>query len=193
MARKPDPGARERILDSAERLFREHGARAVGMQQIVDECGCGKSLVYREFDSKDELVACYLERAQEAWDAEMTAALETVADDPAEQLVALVHAAVREVQADCYEACPFRTTFAQYPDAQHPAHVVAVRHIEGLRAWLRDLAAQAGARDPQALADRLLLVIDGVYVNGAMLGTAGAVTSAVDLAEELVQAATAGA
>jgi AcrR family transcriptional regulator len=189
MARKPAPGTRDRILDQAGRLFREHGARAVGMQQIVDECGCGKNLLYREFASKDELVAAYLERCQQEWSAAVDAALRTGAGHPAEQLVAMVRVAAEQVTAVDFRGCPFRIAYAEFPDESHPAHQVAARHVRRLRAQLRELAEQAGVRDPWTLADRVMLIIDGLYVNGAMLGPDGAVSTAVDLAEELVRAA----
>src|SRR6187549_1952821 len=89
MPRKPAPGTRDRILDSATRLFQEHGVRAVGTQQIVDECGCGKKLLYGEFATKDELVVAYLERCQQEWSAVMDEATRTYAEDPARQLVAM--------------------------------------------------------------------------------------------------------
>jgi AcrR family transcriptional regulator len=191
MARPPTPGARDHILDTATRLFQEQGARAVGMQQIVDECGCGKSLLYREFASKDALVVAYLERAQAQWDAIIAEALRPDAGDPAAQMVALVRAVAAQVAAPDYAGCPFRMAHAQFPQPDHPAHAVAVRHVRRLRARLRKLARQAGAADPAALGDRLLLVVDGLYVNGAMLGDRTTGAAAVALAEELVRSATA--
>jgi AcrR family transcriptional regulator len=186
MARKPAPGTRDRILDNAARLFQEHGPRAVGTQQIIDECGCGKKLLYREFASKDELVVAYLERCQREWGAIMDEATDPYAGDPARQLVALVQAVADQVTAPDYPGCPFRTTHSQYPEDAHPAHKVAVRHVKDLRARLRTLARRAGARDPRALADRIMLIIDGLYINGSMLGRRGAATAAVALADELV-------
>jgi hypothetical protein len=75
-------------------------------------------------------------------------------------------------------------------DPAHPAHRAAVEHRVRLRAQLRSLATQAGVRDPGTLADRLLLMmIDGLYANGAILGIEGAAASAVTFAEEVVAAA----
>lgn len=190
MARKPAPGTRDRILDNASRLFREHGARAVGMQQIIDECGCGKNLVYREFAGKDDLVAAYLERCQGEWTATMNEATRPYCDDPAGQLVAMVRAVGRQIAAPDFRGCPFRVSYAEFPDEDHPAHQVAVRHVKNLRTQLRSLAKRAGARDPRALADRIMLIVDGLYINGAMLGPKGAATAATALAEELVNAST---
>jgi AcrR family transcriptional regulator len=190
MARPPAPGTRDRILDSAERLFRLHGAPAVGTQQIIDECGCGKNLLYREFASKDELVAAYLERCQTEWSALMEEATGSCADDPAGQLVALVRAAAQQVADPDFQSCPFRTAHAQFPNPEHPANQVATRHVQGLRSQLRALARRAEVSDPRTLADRLMLIIDGVYTNGSILGRRGAAPVAVTFAEAVVRDAT---
>jgi AcrR family transcriptional regulator len=187
MARKPAPGTRDRILDSAVRLFQEHGAGAVGTQQIIDECGCGKKLLYGEFASKDELVVAYLERCQREWTTVMDEATLSYVDDPARQLVAIVRAVARQVTAPDYRGCPFRTTHAQFRDEDHPANRVAVRHVENLRSRLHTLAKRAGARDARALADRLMLIIDGLYVNASMLGRTSALMAGVGLADQLVR------
>ena len=90
MARRQAPGTRERILAVAARLFSRHGVRAVGMQQLVDETGLGKSLVYREFASKDDLVAAWLRDNDQAWVKLADAATAPYEGDPARQLLALV-------------------------------------------------------------------------------------------------------
>ncbi len=190
MARTPAPGTRDRILDSATRLFQQHGARAVGTQQIIDDCGCGKNLLYREFQSKDDLVVAYLERCQREWAEIMDEATRPCTGDPAGQLVALVRAAAHQVADPAYQGCPFRTTHAQFPDG-HPAREITVRHVEDLRDRLIRLGEQARARDPRDLADRLRLIINGIYVDGSVLGPQGATRAAVTLAEQLVNDATA--
>jgi AcrR family transcriptional regulator len=189
MARTPRPGTRDRILDNATRLFDEHGARAVGMQQIIDECGCGKNMLYREFASKDDLVVAYLDRCHQEWTAIVDDAIRPLAGDPARQLVAIVAVAAGQVAAPDYRGCPFRTAHAQFRDPSHPVHRAAARHLDDLQGRLRALAGQAGARDPDVLTDRLTLVVDGIYVNGAAFGGRGAATAAVDLAGEIVAAA----
>lgn len=191
MARKPAPGTRERILDTAARLFHEHGVRGVGMQQIIDECRCGKNLLYREFASKDELVASFIERCQNEWTAIMEHAAGPYAGDPSAELLALVRAAVVQATAPDFRSCPFRATHAELRDASHPARRLAVEHVKELRSRLRRLTSEAGADDPDMLADRLMLIIDGVYINSAMLGSDGAAPAALALAEELISGSTA--
>ncbi|MGK5559215.1 hypothetical protein ACSNOI_47220, partial [Actinomadura kijaniata] len=71
----------------------------------------------------------------------------------------------------------------------HPARPVVAEHYANRRDQLRDLAARAGAQDPALLADRLMLLLDGLNANGAVLGAAGSAAAAVAFAEDAVRQA----
>src|SRR6266581_6145868 len=65
-------GTRERILDTALRLFAEHSFAGTSLQMIADELGITKAAVYHHFHTREELL-CAL--AKPALD-EMRAATE---------------------------------------------------------------------------------------------------------------------
>ena len=72
---------------------------------------------------------------------------------------------------------------------EHAFTRLSVEHRAEILSALRELAEQSGAPDPQTLADRVLLIVDGVYANGALLGSQGASAAAVEFAREVVRAA----
>ncbi|WP_063607779.1 TetR/AcrR family transcriptional regulator [Amycolatopsis rifamycinica] len=188
MPRKPMPDARERILETATRLFNRYGVHAVGMQQIIDECGCGKNLLYSQFTSKDELVVAYLRRCSGDWD-DIVADAKAAASDAGPQLVELVREVGVRVNEPGSRGCPLRTTFAEFPEREHPAHQVSLDHFVRVRTQLRELAGETSAPDPERLADRIMFIIDGLYTNGPIFGAEGAKT-AVAFAEDVVRTET---
>src|SRR5437660_9869363 len=56
------PSMKDRILDTADRLFYLQGIRAVGVDTIAAEIGISKRTLYNHFPSKDALIAAYLAR-----------------------------------------------------------------------------------------------------------------------------------
>lgn len=189
MPRKPTPDARERILETATRLFNAYGVHAVGMQQIIDECGCGKNLLYSQFTSKDDLVVAYLRRCSGDWD-DIVAGAKAAASGAGPQLVELVREVGVRVSEPGTRGCPLRTTFAEFPEREHPAHQVSLDHFVRVRTQLRELAAETSAPDPERLADRIMFIIDGLYTNGPIFGAEGAKT-AVAFAEDVIRTETA--
>src|SRR5271168_2113588 len=56
------PSMKERILETADRLFYLQGIRAIGVDTIAAEIGISKRTLYNHFPSKDALIAAYLAR-----------------------------------------------------------------------------------------------------------------------------------
>ncbi|GAB4512374.1 MAG: TetR/AcrR family transcriptional regulator [Anaerolineae bacterium] len=53
---------REILLETASRLFEQHGVEMVSMTQIAQEAGVGKGTLYRHFSSKNELCHALLDQ-----------------------------------------------------------------------------------------------------------------------------------
>jgi AcrR family transcriptional regulator len=183
--RVPDAEARERVLDTAAKLFYAEGVQAIGLQQVIDECRCGKSLLYRHFRSKDELVVAYLRRAAQAWDTSLRRELAANDGDPRAQLVGVVRAVGADIGSPGYRGCPFLLAESELADPAHPAREICDAHVADITALVQHLAVQAGLRPPGQVTAQLMLVINGLRASGAALG-APAVNTAVALARDII-------
>lgn len=81
---------REKVLAAAEQVFAAHGIEA-GIPEIAERAGVGKGTVYRNFESKDDLVAAILTRRVERLEADIVTAL--AGDDPGRALREVLRAA----------------------------------------------------------------------------------------------------
>lgn len=68
-------GSREKILDAAEALFARRGYSGVGMREVADAVGLGKSSLFHHFVSKAQLYAAVVGRFLDLLDRRLTAAL----------------------------------------------------------------------------------------------------------------------
>jgi len=181
--------ARERILAVASDLFYRQGVRAVGIDTIIAAAGVAKMSLYRAFPSKDDLVAAYLERRNVEFWARWERTLAPYPDEPRRQLETLLDAIMRRTLTEAYRGCPFLNTATEFPGSTLPADAVIRAHKHQVNARLRTLAAGAGARDPQALADQLQLLIDGAYSAGQALGAEGPARALAAAGRVLIAAA----
>jgi AcrR family transcriptional regulator len=189
MSRSADPAARARILDVAGQLFYSRGIRAVGMAEIIGAAECGKNVLYRHFASKDELVLAYLERYAEQLDASMDMALDGLGEIPSAALVAIIREVADRVTARGFRGCPFRNYLREMRDPSDGAGGFAMAQVRALRHRADALVADLGAEDPDLLADRIWLVIEGLYASAPYGDRDEAATTSVGLVQELLAAA----
>jgi AcrR family transcriptional regulator len=176
------------ILEVATGLFYRQGIRAVGMDAVIKASGVGNATVYRQFPTKDALATAYVQGRADAWFRRMTEAAEKI-QDPRGKLVAVFEVLTADSANPGYRGCPMLNTSTEFPDRQHPAHLAAVNHKQQVRDWFRDLAADAGAQDPDRLAEELLIVLNGAYITADILDGGSYAERALVLARRLINEA----
>lgn len=160
-------GARERILDTAFRLFYAHGVRGVGVDTVIAESGVAKATLYKHFPRKDDLILAYLDKADLAWRGQLQAAADAAGPDPRDRLLGLFDALASSCRSDSFHGCAFINTATEVVPGTD-VHARTVEHKAAVRAWVRELAAAAGAADPDALARSLTLLLDGGLAAGVL-------------------------
>jgi AcrR family transcriptional regulator len=154
MANPPTkPTMKERILETADRLFYLKGIRAIGVDTIAAEIGISKRTLYNHFPSKDALISAYLERRF----------VQPRPSDkpPAEQILGTFDSLERRFSAKDFRGCPFVNAVAELGTENKSVRRIAVAFKESRRLWFRDLLVQIGAPDPEGLATQLVLLVDG--------------------------------
>jgi len=184
--------ARQRILDTAFRLFYARGIRAVGVDLIIAESGVAKATFYKHFPAKDDLVVAYLDKVDVIWTGQLTSAAEAAGPAPAEQLVGMFDALASACHREGYRGCAFINAAAESQPGT-AVHDRTVAHKAAVRAWVRDLAEAAGAADPASLARSLTLLLDGGLASGSLDAGPDAPEAAKGSARALVAAAVASA
>jgi AcrR family transcriptional regulator len=153
------PSARERLLAAANELFYNEGVHTVGIDRIIEQAGVAKASLYNTFGSKDELVRAYLEIRHGNVVQRITQAVERY-DTPRERLLAVFEGQGELFAQPDYRGCAFARASAE----SHPGDLVE-QASDAYRRWVRalltELAARAGAPEPEVLARQLHLLYDG--------------------------------
>jgi AcrR family transcriptional regulator len=85
--RKADGEAKSlHIIETASRLFAQHGYAATSVEQVVAACGIGKDTIYRRYPSKMALFAGVVEHARIQTQAHFQATMAAATGDVLEQL-----------------------------------------------------------------------------------------------------------
>ena len=179
------PPVTQRVIDAAHDLFYAEGYE-VTIDAIAQRASVAKPTVYVHFGSKEALIEAALEAASTQFFDELELEVARHPGDPAAQLLAPIDLLVAGLPDPAYRGCLCVNAAATFPDPGHPAHKV-LRDLDQqlLEIWT-GLAAQAGARQPDALARQLLLLFDGIKARGLTDSTGVAASDARDAARALL-------
>jgi AcrR family transcriptional regulator len=172
---------RERILETADRLFYGQGIRAVGVDTIAAEIGISKRTLYNYFPSKDELILAYLSRR--------FVPINISEQPPLEQILRVFDWLERWFATDTFRGCPLVNAVAELADATHPGTKLAVAFKEQRRIHVRDLLVELKVADPDGLATQVAILAEGAIIAALVRGDPGMARAAKSAARVLLTAA----
>ena len=179
--------ARKRLLASANELFYAEGVHTVGIDRVIEHAEVAKATLYSLFGSKDELIRAYLTHRHQGWQERIAKKL-AVYETPRDRLLGVFDWLGEAFANPAFRGCAFMNSCAEdRPDG--PAREPADAYRRSVRSLFRELAEEAGAKDPEHLAGQLALLYDGATVAAAMDRNPGSGGAAREIASTLVDGA----
>lgn len=185
MSDKATPGAAERLLDTAARLFYTRGVSNVGINEIIARAGVARMTLYHHFPSKDALIKAVLERRREERDAWLARADE-LASDPTERLLAVFDLFLEWARTPDFRGCPLVAATFELGGQLNAARPYAQAHHEVTRRYLSERAREAGLVDPDTVATQLHMLLEGAAVLTLISGNSEAAAQAKGAAASLI-------
>jgi AcrR family transcriptional regulator len=137
------------------------------VDEVIERAGVAKASLYRHFPSKDDLVVAFLERREERWtNGWVEKEARRRASSPDQQLLAIFDLFDEWFRREDFEACSFINVLLELGPG-HPAGRASVGHLENIRSIVRDLAGEAGLRDPGAFAHSWHILMKGSIIAAA--------------------------
>jgi AcrR family transcriptional regulator len=160
-------GPRERILETASRLFYTQGYNNTGINQILDEAKVAKASLYQHFGSKDELGVYYLKAGRQEWFAgieKWTSAKKT----PVQKLIACFDFLEYALQQNNFLGCKFINMLSEIGDTSPLMSKEILEHKGMFRQYLKSFieGPLQGKliEDIDVLGDSIFLLYEGAIV-----------------------------
>ena len=187
---KAQKSTRETIVASAAKLFYAEGIRAVSVDAVAEAAGVTKRTLYYHFESKDDLIAAYLEGRDQPNLLLFRKWFEAADGDLAAKAEAIFVNLARTARHPKWKGCGFLRTSAELANMPgHPAIRIGSAHKKKFEAWLAQVFAEAGIDDAGELARQMLLLLDGSFAVVLLHRDASYMESAGKAAAMLVRAA----
>ncbi len=158
------PETRERILETAARLFHEQGYAATGIATILREAGVNAGSLYHFFPNKEALLAAVLKRYEALLQPVVLTPQETAHSDPVERVFGLLAWYRAGLEATgCRLGCPIGNLALELSDTHpevRPLIDVNFRNwASGIERWLDDAAERLPRDCDRARLSRFILTV----------------------------------
>lgn len=178
--------ARQRLLETADRLFYQEGVRAVGIDRIIAEAGVAKMSLYKHFPSKDDLILAVLEYRETGVLEFFRSAMERHSKKVKNPLRAFFAALKDHFNSPGFRGCPFQNAAVELADPTHPGAEFVRGHKQRFSEFLRGLVEGTVGKAAAKLAPAVCILVEGAIITAVIQGNPDAADVARDAALKLV-------
>jgi TetR/AcrR family transcriptional repressor of nem operon len=171
---------RQTVIDVASRLFRERDFDGIGLKDLMKGAGLTQGAFYKQFASKEDLVAQASRRALESATRRWSAAAEANPVDPLGAVIAFYLS--REHRSERMDGCPI---VALGSDAARQGADVKVSFEAGIRECIEMLGRWVGEADGEEPSGKAMAIL-ATMVGAVVLSRA---VNDERLSKQLLQAA----
>ena len=163
---------REMLLDTAERLFYTEGFHATGIDRVVAEAGVARMTLYNHFPSKEALIEAVLARRYARYLDDLRRAVDGAGMGDAVMALAETHC--RWLETTSNRGCIVIKAIGEF-EQHNPAIADQGRRLKReLLEVIGYALSRDGSADDPAMAERLLVVLEGADALAPVLGAAAA-------------------
>jgi len=178
--------ARQRILETADRLFYQDGIRAVGIDRIIAEANVAKMSLYKHFPSKDDLILAVLQHREQGVLEFFRSAMEWHGKKVKTPLRAFFAALKDFFESPGFRGCPFQNAAIELADPTHPGTEFVRGHKQRFADFLRGLVEEVVGKAAVKVAPAVTILVEGAIVTAVIQGKPDAADVARDAALTLV-------
>lgn len=182
------PNAKERILDTAGKLFFRHGYSEVGINEIIAKAETAKASFYQHYPSKEALCEAWLSDVHDRSEMTRGEILESESS-PADKIGLYFDQLKTFMKESEFRGCPYSNTGAVSSGECSGILEQIQGHKESIREFLRDICFQQSGDRSRAnhLGDRIFLLYSGATTECQNLKEIWPVEVAREAALELIQ------
>ncbi|RLP54124.1 MAG: TetR/AcrR family transcriptional regulator [Ketobacter sp.] len=178
---------KQHLINTAYRLFNEHGYHATGIDRILAESGVSKATLYKHFRSKDELVVAVLQQRHEQLIDSVGQSLEHARASNQSTALVIFDVMNEWFRSDQFFGCNFINASAEYASKGNAVYTLAAEHKAAIQSLIQQgLDGVSGKRKRILMAEQLALLVDGAIVRAHTRGDRDAALLAKKIATQVL-------
>jgi AcrR family transcriptional regulator len=173
---------RDRILDTAARLFYTQGYNSTGINQVIEEAEVAKASFYQYFPSKEDLLIEYLHITIKETNSGIQAMLDKYGL-PEEKAIAVFDFLIKQVKQSEFNGCNFLNILSEIPQDNVTVRGLVKKQKNYIRGMFTKILEPIGK---EALADQLYLLFDAALISSKVYADTWPVKLAREMAKKII-------